>query len=106
MVAVTSGHQRLARERYLDVPSVRLCVLGGDASFGAVLAFCAVAAGSCFCVVENVRSKHSRIASSDVASMQLSPARAQVDENAKQMAAEINKVRIVEILCALQRISF
>jgi hypothetical protein len=38
--------------------------------------------------------------------MQFSPAIAQVDDNTKQMGAEINKMRMKEIPCALQRTSF
>ncbi|WFU70943.1 hypothetical protein [Bradyrhizobium sp. CB2312] len=84
--------------RYLDGASDTFCVLGGDASFGAALVFCVVVVGSGFGVVENVRSKQSRMAWSDVMSMQFGPACAEFDEMAMHAAAEINKIRMAEIL--------
>ncbi|WP_092218163.1 hypothetical protein [Bradyrhizobium arachidis] len=77
--------------------------MGGDASFGAALVFCVVVVGSGFGVVENVRSKQSRMAWSDVMSMQFGPACAEFDEMAMHATAEINKIRMAENPRTLQR---
>lgn len=91
---------------YSGDPSEALCVLGGDANFGEDLALCGTIVGSGFGAVENVRSKQSRMAGSDVMSTQFGPACAEFDQKAMQAAAAINKTSTDEILCVLQRPSF
>lgn len=99
----TENREGLVIAGYFGDPSEALCVLGGDANFGEDLAPCGAVVGSGFGAVENVRSKQSRMAWSDVMSMQFGPACTEFDEKAMQAAVEINRVRTDEILCVLQR---